>query len=132
MKFKRSVSEFKDQRSKLLLANFRKSLAEQSYISARRAFQDAVDAPAPRFWIGEVRATRVIKEMLDGKNPTEDMSADRKRMYDEILKRVIEMRLLHPEMTLGDIVFTVVNSPAPSSYLSWHRAKSLIKEAKGK
>lgn len=130
MQKRRSESEFKDQRSKLWLANFRKSLAEQSVISARMAFQEAADSPTPRFWIGEARATRVIREMLKGKNPTEGMSKERKKMYDEILRRVVEMRLANPEMNLGDAVFTVVNSPAPSSYLSWQRTKSLIEEVK--
>ena len=120
------ISEFTSQRSELLLRNFRKSLAEQSVISARRAFRDAVDAPAPRFWVGEARAARIISRMCKGEDPTVDMLPEKAEMYREIFRRVSALRLEEPEASLGDLVFRVVNSEAPRSYLSISRAKNII------
>lgn len=126
MRKKNSIPEFSTQRSKSLLQNFRASLAVQSQISLIKAFKMAAECPAPRFWVSEARATQIISSLLKGDILLEDMYPEKSKMYGEILRRVQEIRTRHPEMPLGDIVFEVVNSPAPSSYLSWHRAAKII------
>lgn len=130
MRKKNSKPEFSSERNELLLKHFRESLARQSVISAQRAFGDAANAPAPRFWVSEARAVRVINSMLKGENPTEDMYPEKREMYLEIYRRVLKMRKENPEMPIGDIVFTVVNNPAPKSYISWQRARQLVESAK--
>ena len=126
MKKKNSISEFTTERSQSLLRNFRESIARQSVISAKRAFQDAADAPAPRFWVSEARAAVVISMMLRGEDPTPSMLPEKARMYREIYRRVAELRETEPDTPVGDLVFRVVNSPAPSSYMGWNHAKRLI------
>ena len=130
MKKRNCISEFSTQRSEFLLQNFRRSIAEQSRISMRRAFQEAADAPAPRFWVGESRAAIVIGMMMRGEDPTPGMSAEKGNMYREIYVRVMALRETEPEATIGDLVFRVVNSPAPKSYLAWGTAKNVIKAYK--
>lgn len=130
MRKKNSVCDFASQRSEALLYNFRQYLAAQSQISAIKAFHHAAEAPAPRFWVSEVRATRVIYNLLKGIDLTEGMLPEKRRMYQEILRRVKEAMEKDPGLPLGDIVFDVVNSPAPSSYLGWDRAMRLINKAK--
>ena len=125
-----SVSEFSSERSELLLNHFRKSIATQSVISASRAFHEAAEAPAPRFWVSEAQAVRVINRMAKGEDPTVDMFPEKRDMYREIFRRVMEIKREHPEMTLGDIVFTVVNSEAPKSYISDVRAAQIIMAAR--
>ena len=127
MRKKNAVSEFTDQRSRLLLKNFRESLARQSKISARKAFQDAVESPAPRFWVSEARAARVISMMMAGDDPTPSMSQEKARMYREIFRRVSILRERWPEASVGDLVFRVVNQCAPSSYISVVRARQIIR-----
>ena len=124
----RPISEFTTQRSKLLLENFRRSLAEQSVISAEKAFKDAVESPAPRFWVGEARAARIISMMRKGEDPTEGMIPEKREMYREIYRRFLLLQQQHPDWPIGDLVFTVVNSPAPRSYLSPIRARQIIKK----
>ena len=132
MRKKNSVCEFGDQRSRLLLENFRKSIAVQSQISFMKAFKDAAAAPVPRFWVSEARATRVISMMLKGENPLEGMRSEKKAMYLEIYNRVKKMKEEDPGVPLGDIVFEVVNSEAPRSYIDWQWAQRLIlKEKRG-
>ena len=126
MRKKNSVCEFSSRRSQALLQNFRVSLAQQSKISLQKAFQDAVDAPAPRFWVSEARATRVINCMLKGIPITEGMLPEKKKMYAHILSKVLEQLKISPQTPVGDIVFEIVNGPAPCCYLSPARAKKII------
>ena len=127
-----SVSEFCKERSEVLLRNFRESIARQSQISVVRAFKDAVEAPAPRFWVSEARATAVIRKMLAGEDPTLTMYEEKARMYREIYDRVKILREIEPESALGDLVFRVVNEEAPASYMSIERAKKIINKARHK
>lgn len=128
MRKKNSKAEFSSERSELLLKNFRESLARQSVISLKKAFQEAADFPAPRFWVTEARAMRVIMMMMKGEPILDSMNEEKRKMYEEIYERVTEMRKRNPETSLGDIVFEVVNSPAPRSYLSWHTVKNVLKK----
>lgn len=130
MKKKNSVSEFTGERSLALLKNFRESLARQSQISLQRAFADAAEAPAPRFWVSEARATVIIRKMIAGEDMTSGMYPEKARMYLEIYDRVMRLHLEEPSTPLGDLVFRVVNEPAPSSYISPERARKLIYKSK--
>lgn len=126
MKKKNSISEFTGHRNETLLRNFRESLARQSQISFAKAFHDAANAPAPRFWVSEVRAYRIIKQMLKGEDPTAAMIPEKQRMYAEIFERVRLLMKKNPSIPLDRAVFDVVNSPAPSSYIGADRASRLI------
>lgn len=130
MRKKNSKPEFSSQRSEFLLRNFRESLARQSKISIAKAFQDAVSAPAPRFWVSEARATRIISMLLKGDDPTEGMYLEKRKMYMEIFSRVKDIKEMNPEIPVGDIVFDVVNSTAPSSYVTPARAYHILKSDK--
>ena len=126
MRKKNATCEFASERSETLIRNYRQSLAIQSQISLQKAFKDAAEAPAPRFWVTEARAMRVITSLLQGVDLTEGMFPEKRKMYREIYRRVLELRRERPDAPLGDIVFDVVNSPAPSSYISPHRAANII------
>lgn len=132
MRKKNSICEFRDQRSRLLLENFRMSIARQSHISFLKAFKEAAEAPAPRFWVSEARATRIIAMMLKGSDPLDGMRSAKRQMYLEIFRRVKEMMAERPGQPLGDIVFEVVNSEAPESYIDWQWAQRLILKEKHK
>ena len=127
MKKKNSNCEFSSERSEILIKNFRESLARQSRISASKAFKEAVEAPAPRFWVSEARAVRVVSMLFKGQTEIlESMHASKREMFLEIFKRVKHIKETMPEVPLGDIVFQVVNDPAPKSYLTWQWAAKII------
>lgn len=86
----------------------------------------AVEAPAPRFWVSEVRALTVIRRMLAGEDVTAGMNPEKKEMYLEICRRVRKAMKEETGLKLADAVFDVVNNPAPRSYLSVERAKKII------
>lgn len=132
MKKPNSICEFSSQRSESLLTNFRRYLAAQSRISAAKAFQEAARMPAPRFWVSEARALRIVSMLMKGIDVLDGMHPEKREMYLEIFRRTQELQKASPSTPLGDIVFDVVNNPAPRSYLTWQYAGKLILKAKHK
>lgn len=132
MKKPNSICEFAAERSNFLLQNFRESIARQSIISIKKAFNDAAEAPAPRFWVSEVRATKVILQLLKGHDATDGMLPKKREMFLEIFRRVKKLHEANPATPVGDLVFEVVNSEAPSSYLTLHHAGRLIRKLRTK
>lgn len=126
MKKQNSVSDFTRERNLTLLANFRSAIATQSQIAVINAFHTAVSAPAPRFWVSELRASAVIGKMLAGEDVTKSMYEEKRKMYQEIFARFKEMKELYPERTINEIVSDIVNQPAPCSYMSAYRARNII------
>ena len=116
MKKSGSISEFIEQRDRELSAAFREILLTAD-MPLSEMFAAAAKRPCSRFWVGESRAFRVIKEMIGGSTSTQTGSAmlDKKReMYGEILRRV--------EQAVHD----AVNSPAPEFYLTEKSARVII------
>ncbi len=126
MKKRNSISEFTSERNAALVANFHKQLARQSRIDLERAFKDAVAQEAPRFWVSEHRAAVVIARMLKGEEDLSRMYEEKRAMYQEIFRRVKALRKKRPEAPVSELVEEVINAPAPSSYMSWQRAKGII------
>ena len=126
MKKKNCVCEFSSERSEVLIRNYREALARASKISIMKIFGDLSQAPAPRFWVSEARAVNVVKQLMKDDKALDGMHTEKRKMYLEIYRRVMEMKEESPEMPLGDIVFEVVNSPAPSFYLSKASVAKLI------
>lgn len=127
MRKKNSIVEFKSERSECLLRNFREVISRQSKISVSKALQEAIDSPAPRFWVSEARATRIITQMFKGIDLTEGMNPLKRKMFQEIYRRVKLMKEQGDRRPVGDMVFDIVNSEAPSSYMSVDRASRIIR-----
>ena len=130
MRKRNSNAEFSSQRSRFLLKNFRESIARQSQISLRHELRETADAPAPRFWVTEARAVRVVAAMMAGQDVTDSMLPQKREMYAEIFKRVTKLKDQKPWMPLGDLVFEVVNGSAPHSYITPDRVYTIIRKAK--
>lgn len=128
MRKRNSVCEFKDERNLLLLTNFRKAIARQSQISLQRALCEAVESPAPRFWVSESRAAVVISMMMRGLDPLKGMREEKKEMYEEIYRRFLKLREREPGAPAGDLVFRIINGDTPKFYITWRTAKRLIYE----
>lgn len=127
MKKPNSTCEFARHRSELLLQNFRASIATQSKISRTKALKEAVELPAPRFWVSEARAAAVVGQLLRGIDALSGMHDEKRKMYEEIFLRVRALKRLHPSRSIGDLVFEVVNNEAPRYYIKWETAGKLIK-----
>ena len=130
MKKPNSNAEFEAHRRKFLIQNFRRAIAAQSQIAVEQTFRQIADAPAPRFWVSEPRAAAVIGKMLHGEDPTPLMYKEKREMYREIFRRFRALRPSRPGVSIAEIIFDIVNSPAPRSYISWHRVRNIIASEK--
>ena len=116
-------------RDRALLRAYRRVMDSPTPLYWREIIQRAVESPAERFWCSEEQATCIVRQMLAGKTPT-IRTATKREMYEEIYRRVVELRKGKPDMTITDAVFKVVNSPAPKFYLTRQSAYVIIQRAK--
>ena len=129
MKHKGSTFEYKDERDRDLLRAYREQLMLCETIDLTEVFKKVVLMPSARFWVSEERAAIVIARMFKG-DKLESMKPNTREMYEEIFKRVKDMKEHNPEMYLFDILFRVVRQPAPKFYLTPDSAKVITTRIK--
>ena len=132
MKHPNSISDFIGQRDKELLMAYRKVLAEKKHFCFYRDFKEIVAQPCSRFWVSEERAAIVLSLMLRGEPVLKTMRQPKRDMFLEIYRRTLELQKTMPGAKFYDVVFEVVNSPAPHFYISPKRAMNIICIIKGK
>ena len=91
--------------------------------------QKLVNMPSERFWVSEERASIVISDMLKGRS-IENMNENKREMYEEIYRRVQELKKEYPNATVYELVSQVVEGPAPKFYLTPKSAKVIISKIK--
>lgn len=131
MKHLGSVSEFNEQRDRELKAAFHHVLKTERADSVAQYFYKAAKREASRFWVSERRAYIVMKQMTAAPLPA-SMYAKKREMFAEIFRRVESLMAEHPEMTLYEATFEVVNSPAPEFYLTPGSARVILYKLLGK
>lgn len=90
-----------------------------------------VNSPSCRFWVSSDRATTVMSAIMRGES-LDDMRPNKREMYMEIYRRVAEEMERHPEESLSNITFDVVNSPAPKFFLTPASAKLILRKIRKK
>lgn len=119
MKKKGNTLEFTKERKDELFAAIR---AEGASASCRfdllQACTRAVVRPASRFWVSEERATRVLSAMAKGEILSSATELSKRRMYEEINRRVEALRPNRETEPLVNLVREVVYEPAPEHYIS--------------
>ena len=130
MKKSNSISEFAEHRRNFLRQAFRQAIARQSVIDANKAFKMAVDTPAPRFWVSEVRAAVVVGKILAGQDPLSSMFPEKAAMFSEIFSRFQKLRAQHPDASIAELMVEIVNAPAPRSYISPSRMRTITRKPK--
>lgn len=124
MKKEGSGFEYKEQRDRALLRAYYE-LRGNKYPSEHDFFEAVVNAPSERFWVSEERATAVVASMIRGKK-LDNMLQNKASMFEEIHRRVLELRKSRPNEPLSYLVFDVVNQPAPKFYITPKSAKVII------
>ena len=118
MKHHGNVSHFIYIRNRELYKAYRHALAGTSHIVLRDICRTVAETPCPRFWVSEERALIVVSELYKGRYVLDSMKPLTREMYIEIFRRVDSLRSENPNTPLYDLVFQVVNSPAPKFYLT--------------
>ena len=112
-----SVIDFALQREADIRNVFRQCMAKPGLRTVNEIYREVAQSAAERFWVSEERAENVMYNMLAGRS-IDGMLAGRRKMYEEIFRRVVSIREESPDRTIRDIVAEVVNQPAPSFYLT--------------
>lgn len=121
-----STSDFTEARDKELLGAVRRLVMDPSCKSMTEVYARAVMEPCSRFWVSERRAAEVISKMLRGVDPDWKSVPLRRKMYQELCRRVIAWRGENPGHPLSDAVFAAVNSQAPEFYLTPESAMVIV------
>lgn len=119
MKYPGCILEFTHDRNADILRVLRTLRLDKDVLShgVSELAHRIAESPSARFWISEDRATVIISAMLKGK-PLPPARQCRREMYEEIYRRVVELREKRPDAQLQDLVTEVVNQPAPKFYLT--------------
>ena len=129
MKNKGSIFYYDDARNKDLIRVYKQLVCESRQIYLPEICRKLVNMPSERFWVSEERASIVISDMLKGRS-IEKMTPNKREMYEEIYRRVQELRKDNPGATVYELVSQVVEGPAPKFYLTPKSAKVIISKIK--
>ena len=117
MKYFGSTLRFTESRNNDLMRVYRSLISKTDYINVIDIFEQVALSPASRFWVSEDRAAAVISAMHSGKK-LPAMLPNKREMFEEIYRRFLKERQLHPDKSLYWLVATVVNQPAPKFYFT--------------
>lgn len=112
-----SVLAFTQERNDALLKAYREQVSTTRVVRLNEIGEKIVNSPSPRFWVSEERAAAVVSAIMRGKPVLKMMRPTKRAMFEEIHRRVVALKVQHPDWHLCRLVFEVVNSPAPKFYM---------------
>lgn len=112
-----SVLAFTQERNDALLKAYREQVGTTRFVRLNEIGEKIVNSPSPRFWVSEERAAAVVSAIMRGKPVLKMMRPTKRAMFEEIHRRVVALKKEHPDWHLCQLVFEVVNSPAPKFYM---------------
>lgn len=112
-----SVLAFTQERNDALLKAYREQVGTTRFVRLNEIGEKIVNSPSPRFWVSEERAAAVVSAIMRGKPVLKMMRPTKRAMFEEIHRRVVALKKKHPDWHLCQLVFEVVNSPAPKFYM---------------
>ena len=113
----RATSEFHEERDRDLLRAYKQAFIRKDLNNRLDTVRAAITMPAKRFYVSEERAIRVVRQWLAGRQPTKMLPMQR-MMYEEIVRRVKDLRRERPKERLNRLVWEVIAQPAPRFYLT--------------
>lgn len=120
-----STLEYSDERIAAFMREYERYIASCDHIRVSDMVEYIVNRPCPRFWVSDIRAAVVIAGMLKGAT-LKNMRPTKREMFQEIFRRVIQLRSINPAMSVSQLVSTVIRQPAPKFYLSPSSAKIMF------
>ena len=126
MKKAGNTSDFIEERNRELHRNFMEVLRTSRDVPLRDMFKIAASRRSSRFWVSEGRAAIVIGSLMrTGRLPAQ-MIETRRRMFEEIFRRVQAKMAADPALCMTHAVNAVIYEEAPEFYLTEEGAKSII------
>ena len=131
MKHKGNHYEYNDERDRDLLKVFNeKFTSSKTNTCILDIMKEVVYSTSSRFWVSEDRAAIVISNMMRDRSCQENMIESKKRMYEEILKRTLNVINNNPGIALINAVRIVVSGKAPEFYITPESAIIIIHRIK--
>lgn len=124
MKRKNARFELEQERFDDLMRVFHECLAHTRHINTNQLLAMAIELPSSRFWVSEERATIVVSDMLKGKS-IQHMNNNKRRMYEEIHKRVLSILKHSPNLPISRVVADVIQQQAPCFYMNIDNARRI-------
>ena len=112
-----SILAFTRERNDALLKAYREHTDAADFVRLIDIGQIIVNSPAQRFWVSEERAAAVVSGIFRCLPVLKTMRPTKREMFHEIHRRVLILKNEHPDWKLCQLVFKVVNSPAPKFYM---------------
>ncbi|MBR5688432.1 MAG: hypothetical protein IKX36_10845 [Prevotella sp.] len=114
----RTENELNEERDQDLWRTYLEVSRSLELLSEEDAVRRTVTSAAPRFYVSDERAARVVSWLENDNERVERMLPQRREMFDEIYRRTQLLRTEHPDWCLRDLVRHVVSRPAPQFYLT--------------
>ncbi len=125
MKSINAICLYVEERNAALCRTFNRMLDSDGYSDINRVFDELASQPAPRFYISEDRALLLLRNhRRTGRWALK--KPERIAMLEEINARVERVLKENPGLGLYDAVCCVVNSPAPSFYITPGTARTYV------
>ncbi|MBD5201801.1 MAG: hypothetical protein HDS81_00585 [Bacteroidales bacterium] len=112
-----SILAFTHERNAALLRAYRQIIRAVPFICLSEIGEHIVNSPSPRFWVSEERACAIVSALMRGKPVLDTMRPTKCEMFQEIYRRVLALKNLHPHWPLNRLVCSVIYSPAPKFYM---------------
>ena len=129
MKNRGSCFEYAEERNDDLMRAYKEQISSCDNVYLPSLFARVVKSPSKRFWVSVERASIIIAEMRRG-NKLTNMRPTKRAMFEEIYRRVMILKKAHPEQSYSQLVFEVIQEPAPQFYLTPKSAKVIICKAR--
>ena len=130
MKHKGATMEYTMERINDLKRVYDECVSSCAYIRMDDVYEKVVNMPSSRFWVSDIRASLVVSAMMRGEANLNEMRTLGKEMYEEIYRRVMELKKTRPELSTSELCAEVVMQPAPKFYLTAGSAKMMICKAR--
>lgn len=118
MKKKGSICDYIQERNENLKRTFKDCYKSGKQQKVNEIFRHMATLPADRFYISETRALQMITAKRKRGDWKPGINKNKLEMIKEIEQRAEQKMRNDQTLTLEDAVFGVVNSPAPSFYLT--------------
>lgn len=114
----RTQNEYHEERDKDLWHTYQQVCEQQQHSTDMEAVRRSVQHEAPRFYVSDERAARVLSWIAGGDARMERMVPKRREMFHEIYRRTMALRAQEPDCALVELVRRVVCGRAPEYYLT--------------
>lgn len=130
MKKEGATMKFFNERIENLMNVYDSYISACKHIDMAEVYNAIVNMPATQFWISDERAEVVVAAIMKGKDCLNEMRPLKREMFEEIYRRVVELKEKYPTMNLQELCALAVKQPAPKFYLTPGSAKIMICKAK--